>query len=266
MAIYYVPDEAGWNDTSLFGAAAQLRLKLTADYDGALNRSALTVTLQAKLPSDSGNYVLGSESTVTLNGSALFTGGDCSISFGGTQSWYDLTDDSTGDPAAWTAAVDHAEDGTASVSFGVHLRLYKTAELYLTWFGKNVSQAIDQTRQYLLTLSPGTGCSITAQRGGETLADGALLSHGDVLTLGFAAASGYVLLAHTVNGESFPSGGSLTVAGPVTAAATARRLGLMRYDTGSALVRCRVLLDTGSALVPVRLFLDRGDRIAEVGT
>lgn len=52
---------------------------------------------------------------------------------------------------------------------------------------------------------------------------------------------------------------------PANGAATAERTGLVRLDTGSALVRCRLLLDTGSALVPARLFLDRGDRICEAG-
>jgi cytidylate kinase len=45
----------------------------------------------------------------------------------------------------------------------------------------------------------------------------------------------------------------------------ARRLGILRLDTGSAVRRYRLLLDTGSAIVPVRIFLDRGDRISEAG-
>ena len=266
MAIYYVPGEAGWNDTSLFGANAQLRLKLETSYDNALNRSTISLGLQARLPGDSGNYFLSSDSELGLNGSSLTAGSGAYICFGGTGNWYSLTDGQTGHTVAWTATVDHAADGTASVSLTVHLRLYKDANLYLTCYGKSAVQAIDETRHFTLTLSAGAGCSIDVTRGGLSLADGAALSYGDALSLHFAAQSGYVLLTHTLNGSPAADGSTHTVTGDVLVAATARRRGRLRYDTGSALVSCQVLLDTGSALLPVRLFLDRGDRITEAGT
>ena len=50
----------------------------------------------------------------------------------------------------------------------------------------------------------------------------------------------------------------------MTVEAAARRVGMLRLDTGSGIVPCRVLLDTGSANVPVRLFLDLGERYTEV--
>ena len=53
------------------------------------------------------------------------------------------------------------------------------------------------------------------------LASGALIVAGDVLKISFAANAGYELKTHTVNGSSFTSGGSHTVSGNVTVAATA---------------------------------------------
>ena len=120
-------------------------------------------------------------------------------------------------------------------------------------------------KTYTLGIDEGPGTAITVQRGNVSLANGASITHGETLKVRFAAAVGYRLLTHTVNGASFPDGGTLTVSGNLNAAASAQRVGMVRLDTGSELVRCRLLLDTGSALVPARIFLDRGDRISEAG-
>ncbi len=272
MAIYYVPGEAGWNDNGIFGSAAQLRLKLETSYDAALNRSSLTVTLQGRLPNGSGDYILLDNARVSCNGQALFAPGGqgqlsagCYICYGGTENWYSLADAVTGDPVSWSTTVQHETGGAASVTLGLHARLYQDSSRYVTCYNKSAAQDIGALRQYTLTIAAGSGSTVSVMRNGTALPSGAVLTHGEVLTVSFAAQSGYELTAHTVNGAAFPSGGSHTVQGHVTAAATARRLGLLRLDTGSAVQRFRVLLDTGSAIVPVRLFLDRGDRITEAG-
>lgn len=74
---------------------------------------------------------------------------------------------------------------------------------------------------YLLTISQGTGSTVTVKRDGTALENGAEINHGDVLVITFAASAGYALQTHTVNGSVFTSGGSHTVTAAVSVAATA---------------------------------------------
>lgn len=77
---------------------------------------------------------------------------------------------------------------------------------------------------YKLTISQGTGSTITVKRNGTTLSNGATINHGDVLTITFAAKAGYKLTSHTVNGSTFTSGGTHTVVAAVAVAALAAAL------------------------------------------
>ncbi len=350
MAIYDLPGEAGWNDNGTLGTAARLRLKLETSYDAAANRSALTVTMQACAPNYGGRYMLLDNALLQLNGTDLLRGGGSGsaslnyyVDFGGDSAWHDLCSQATGQAQRWTATLDHAADGRATATLGVTARLYNSDSYYMTFYGMSASQTLDETRTftlsisagtgcavtvlrdgtalsdgaaitygdrltvsfaaqagwellthtlngasfpsggthtvtgavsvaaaaarktYALTISAGAGCTVTVLRGGAALSDGAVLTHGDVLTVRFAAQAGYELLTHTLNGADFSSGGTHTVSDAVTVAATARRMGMVRLDTGGAIRKYRLLLDTGSAIVPVRIFLDRGDRISEAG-
>ena len=77
------------------------------------------------------------------------------------------------------------------------------------------------SRQFTLSISAGTGSSITVTRNGTTLSNGATITYGDVLTISFAASTGYNISKHTVNGSTFTSGGTHTVTGAVSVVATA---------------------------------------------
>lgn len=353
MAISYIPGAAGWNDTAGLGQNARLRLKVESSYDAALNRSSLSVTLQCCAPQYGGEFFLLDTALVRCNGTALLNGGGSGAQtlhyyiyfHQGEDGWYELADSVTGETARWSTTVDHAADGSASAEFFVRARLrYVEGGYYMTFSDCEAAQTLDVTRQFTLTISAGTGSTVTVLRNGTALSGGAALTYGDVLTVRFAPQTGYDLASHTVNGASFASGGTHTVTGAVTAAATAtrkrflltvsagagstvtvlrggtaladgailtygdvltvrlaaqagyeatgltvngaafasggthtvtgpvsvagtaRRLGLLRLDTGSEIRRVRLLLDTGSAIVPVRIFLDRGDRITEAGT
>ena len=352
MATYYLPDSAGWGAAGGLGQAVKLRFKLEKSYSAANNRSSLTLTLQGYSAQYGGKYYLLDNAHISLNGSDLVNGGGsgtgslgCYIQLAGDSSWHDLVSVSTGSTLSWTATVDHDAQGRATAALSLsYAKLFCNDNSYYAVFQNlSASQALDETRQftltisagtgstvavtrggsplangaaitygdvltvsfaaqsgyeltahtvngasfasggthtvtgpvavaataakktYALTISAGTGSAVTVRRGGTELADGATLTHGDLLTVSFAAQSGYRLLTHMVNGASFASGGSHTVTGAVTAAATAIRVGLLRLDTGSGIGKVRLLLDTGAAIVPARIFLDRGDRITEAG-
>lgn len=81
---------------------------------------------------------------------------------------------------------------------------------------------------YTLTISKGTGTSITVRRTSSpvsgstgTLSNGSAIYKGDVLTITFSALTGYNLSTHTVAGSTFSSGGSYTVSGNTSVVATA---------------------------------------------
>jgi hypothetical protein len=80
---------------------------------------------------------------------------------------------------------------------------------------------------YSLTISAGSGSSITVNRTSSSvgatgaISNGATLYYGDKLTISFSASTGYNLGTHTVNGSTFTSGGSHTVSGNVSVVSTA---------------------------------------------
>lgn len=85
----------------------------------------------------------------------------------------------------------------------------------------NHSISLAYVNTYQLTITQGTGSTITVKRNGTALANGATITYGDVLTVTFGANTGYNLGTHTVNGATFTSGNTHTVTGAVTVVSSA---------------------------------------------
>ena len=125
--------------------------------------------------------------------------------------------------------VSHGADGSASMTVEIVAGMSGLFAINYTTGGKRIglsptSKAVSLTSHpatYTLSINAGTGSSIKVMRGGTTLANGASITYGDVLTITFTPLSGYAINAHTVNGSTFTSGGTHTVTGNVTVAATA---------------------------------------------
>lgn len=98
---------------------------------------------------------------------------------------------------------------------GAHFEFTKTS----------VSKAIalHQIPVGTLSISAGTGSTVSVTRSGTVLSAGANLWYGQSLVITFGASTGYTLNAHTVNGSTFTSGGTHTVTGNVAVVATATR-------------------------------------------
>lgn len=103
------------------------------------------------------------------------------------------------------------------------------------WTDCKLSGAVTLTivtkESYTLSISAGTGSTIavnrtSSPRGGATgaITNGATIYYGDVLKITFTASTNYSITTHTVNGNSFASGGVFTVPGNVTIVATATPL------------------------------------------
>lgn len=92
------------------------------------------------------------------------------------------------------------------------------------------SAVLTSVATYTLSISAGTGSSITVNRtssgyaGTGNIAAGTTLYHGDKLKITFSPKTNYKLLTTTVNGVAFTSGNTHTVAANVSVAATAQVL------------------------------------------
>ena len=76
-------------------------------------------------------------------------------------------------------------------------------------------------KTFTLSISAGAGSSITVKKGSTTLSNGATITYGDVLTITFAASTGYNLSTHKVNDSNFTSGSTHTVTKAVSVTSTA---------------------------------------------
>lgn len=97
---------------------------------------------------------------------------------------------------------------------------------YFTYPDESATAAVASATARTLSISAGTGSSITVTRQSSPWAatgklTGGTVYDGDVLKISFAALTGYTLGTHTVNGGSFTSGGTHTVSANVTVVSTA---------------------------------------------
>lgn len=83
------------------------------------------------------------------------------------------------------------------------------------------SVTLNYKAQYTLSISAGTGSTISVKRSSTALSNGATINEGEALTITFGASTGYDIATHTVNGTTFTSGSSHTVAGNVSVVSTA---------------------------------------------
>ncbi len=126
----------------------------------------------------------------------------------------------------------------------------------------NVTIVATATRiSYTLTLTTDGHCALTVERSGEALSDGATIYHGDVLTITFAASSGYKLKGATLNGEAITSPASHTVDSAVVIIIVTSALGFVYRDNGTEVVACEVYRDNGTEIVRCRFYRDNGTEI-----
>lgn len=80
--------------------------------------------------------------------------------------------------------------------------------------------AVWQKQSFTLSISQGTGSTISVKRNNVSLSNGDTIYYGDVLAISISANTGYNIGTHTVNGSNWTSG-NYTVAGAVSVISTA---------------------------------------------
>lgn len=219
-----------WDIASYSGSPKYtLRINWSETYYASTNKHRITIT-SVEVPT--GNIYGSAGGTISINGTVVL---NCDTSSGN----YHINTSSSrtlmgpGNTPA-TGYVDIAGSSSSGVTVRISVGgndgygfTFATATSQVAW----VKGDKDIETIYTLSVSAGTGSTITVNRtapannaGTGALSNGTKIYAGDVLTISFAAASNYQLLTHTVNGSTFTSGGTKTVSGNVSVAATAQPL------------------------------------------
>lgn len=170
MATVYVPSASGWSDNGTQGDNAKLRLKIERVYNSATNKSTVTITPQSYATYWGGKFQLLANASLTLNGNTVYSGGGTdqssvaiSVTYAENSNWVDVVDDTTGNPIAWTATVDHSSNGSATFSFGVNFRFYRASgTVYTTFYSLSGSFSVSEARASSVSASNGTFGSAVA--------------------------------------------------------------------------------------------------------
>lgn len=186
--------------------------------DTTNNKSTISWTAYSRAPdhSSTSRYVMSAPITIKINGTTVLSK---------TTRFQMKKDQNLG---SGTITVSHGTDGTKSVSVSIDAAIYTYA------VNNTYSGSITMTRNpvYSLTISAGTGSSITVNRTscagvgstGNLSAGTKKLCKGDILKITFTASTNYKLSTTKVNSTTFTSGNNHTVSGNVTVASTAQVL------------------------------------------
>lgn len=182
--------------------------RMGAHFSFTTSSTSKAITL-LQIPVGTLSISAGTGSTITVNRTSSPSGSTGNLSNGAALYYNDKLKISFGVSTGYNLGT-HTVNGSTFTSGNTH-----------TVTG-NVSVASTAAlKTYTLSISAGTGSTITVKRGSTTLSNGATITHGDVLTITFGTGEGYNLGTHTVNGTAFTSGGSHTVTGAVSVVSSA---------------------------------------------
>ena len=239
MATYYVPNETGWDDDS--GYPQKLRLRIEQTYNNGNNTSSLSIYVEMKKISTTNTFWgigSGVTNSITVDGNNVAASSDFNgkgFLMSESAEWVALRDNSYNAAAPFTCTVAHNANGSANIPIRVLLSVAATGG-WRTWRDSphGVGSLSLPAITYTLSISAGTGSSITVKKGTTTLSNGATITRGDSLAITFTASAGYDIVTHTVNGSTFTSGNTHTVSGAVSVVATAaKKTYTVSYNKGA---------------------------------
>lgn len=217
---------------------ASVGVDWTETYDASKNQSTVSITgVYANVTAYSG-VTYYPDLKIQINGTTAITMnsnlGTHYVYISSTSTWCAIKT-SDGASSTGSVTVTHSADGSSSVNITITGNRYTNSGFYTIDGGSgngwsvSGSQSITLTTipTYTLSLSAGTGSSITVSRTSSgyaskgTLSNGARLYTSDTLKITFTASTNYAIATHTVNGSTFTSGGTHTVSGNVTVVSTA---------------------------------------------
>lgn len=209
---------SGYNN----GRGAEVTFTYTAAFDPATNKTKVTIT----------NYTAafntgGATGYCQLTGTLTVKAADNTGSYGTLDVSASKSNANSPTVSTDVSQVIEVYHGTGT-SKQIILAFSGTINsvTYFTYPDESTTAAVASATARTLSISAGTGSSITVTRQSSPWAatgklTGGTVYDGDVLKISFAALTGYALGTHTVNGGSFTSGGTHTVSANVTVVSTA---------------------------------------------
>lgn len=206
-----------WTYTSNNYDGRTISLTISETVNSGSNSSTLNWTLTSA--GGSVNYYAAGETTVTINGVQVY--------HKGKTLWDDKVFPAAKGSVSGSLTIVHNADGTKTgvpVSFTTRVYAYTPVE----YAGTNIN--LTNITTYTLSVSAGTGSSISVNRTSSgyastgIISNGTRLYYGDKLIITFSPSTNYAISTHTVNSSSFTSGGTHTVTGNVSIVSTAQVL------------------------------------------
>lgn len=209
---------SGYNN----GRGAAVTFTYTAAFDPATNKTKVTIT----------NYTAvfntgGATGYCALTGTLTVKAADNTGSYG----TLDVSASKNGKSPTVSTDVSRVIEVSHGTGTSKQIILAFTGTInsvtYFTYPDESTTTAVASATARTLSISAGTGSSITVTRQSSPWAaagdlTGGTVYDGDVLKISFSALTGYELTAQKVNGTDFESGNSLTVSADVTVNATAK--------------------------------------------
>lgn len=208
---------SGYNN----GRGAAVTFTYTAAFDPATNKTRVNIT-NCTAAFNTG----GASGYCALTGTLTVKAADNAASYG----TLDVSQSKNGNsPTVSTDVsqvieVSHGKDTSKQITLAFSGTINSVT--YFTYPNESSTVTVASATARTLSISAGTGSSITVTRQSSPWAaagdlTGGTVYDGDVLKISFAALTGYELTAQKVNGADFESGNSLTVSADVTVVSTA---------------------------------------------
>lgn len=208
---------SGYNN----GRGAAVTFTYTAAFDPATNKTRVTIT----------NYTAafntgGASGYCALTGTLTVKAADNAASYG----TLDVSQSKNGNNPTVSTDVSQVIEVSHGIGTSKQIVLAFTGTInsvtYFTYPNESTTAAVASATARTLSISAGTGSSITVTRQSSPWAaagnlTGGTVYDGDVLKISFSALTGYTLGNHTVNGSAFTSGETHTVSANVTVVSTA---------------------------------------------
>ena len=203
---------SGYNN----GRGAEVTFTYTAVFNPATNQTTVTID-NCRSVFNTG----GSSSVCALTGTLTVKAADNASSSGSVN----VSQSQNGNSITISTAVGQTitvSHGTGTskqivIAFSGDIN----AAYYHSYPNESTTATVANAVARSLSISAGTGSSVTVIRQSSpwvatgSISNGATIYDGDVLKIDFSVSAGYNLSVRTVNGSTFPSGGTHTVSGNV---------------------------------------------------
>lgn len=204
---------SGYNN----GRGAEVTFTYTAAFNPAANQTTVTIdNCRSVFNTGGASSVCSLTGTLTVK-AADNTASSGSVNVSQSQNGNNITISTA---VGQTITVTHAKGTSKQIILAFSGDI--NAAYYHSYPNESTTATVANATARSLSISAGTGSNVTVIRQSSpwvatgSISNGATVYDGDVLKIDFSVSTGYNLSVRTVNGSTFPSGGTHTVSGNVT--------------------------------------------------